>query len=125
MQSFATWGNIHKNVLFFLTLFFDIVLVNGSSKHVYLTQCSIISFTDIKPIFIFISPLLPFVLPSSVCGASVLHSQLWPLPDQPAGQRASLQPRGGHLHQHQPVRAGQSGAASQGPEQDGELQGAP
>lgn len=55
-----------------------------------------------------------------VCGASVLHSQFWPLPNKTPGQRAALQPGGGHIHQHQPDRRGQSGAAGQGPVPNGE-----
>lgn len=61
-----------------------------------------------------------FFLFPSVCGASVLHPQFWPLPYKSPGQRAALQPGGGHLHQHQPVRTGQSGAAGQGPVPNGE-----
>lgn len=55
-----------------------------------------------------------------MCRTGLLHSKFWALLNKSPWQRAALQPRGGHLHQHHSVWTGQPGAAGQGPVQNGE-----
>lgn len=54
-----------------------------------------------------------------MCRTGLLHSKFWALLNKSPWQRAALQPRGGHLHQHHSVWTGQPGAAGQGPVQNG------